>query len=86
MNTNIPKQEMKELLYIYTKNQHFTLNIKTLQIDDIAIWCLLVPVLANIFMVELEQNIIPILSNDISLWKRYVDDTVLEVQLYQPCS
>ena len=32
------------------------------------------PVLA-IFMVELEQNIIPTLSKDISLWKRYVDDT-----------
>ena len=77
MNTNIPKQERKELLYIYTKNQHFTLNSKTLQIDDIAIWYLLVPVLANIFTVELEQNIIPTLSNDISLWKRYVDDTVL---------
>ena len=71
MNTNIPKQEMKELLYIYTKNS------KTLQIDNIAIWCLLVPVLANIFMVGLEQNIIPTLSNDTSLWKKYVDDTVL---------
>ena len=34
------------------------------------------PVLANIFMVELEQNIIPTLSKDISLWKRYVDDTI----------
>ena len=77
MNTNIPKQEMKELLYIYTKNQHFTLNSKTLQIDNIAIWCLLVPVLTNIFMVGLEQNIIPTLSNDTSLWKKYVDDTVL---------
>ena len=35
---------------------------------------LLGPVLA-IFMVKLEQNIIPTLSKDISLWKRYVDDT-----------
>ena len=31
------------------------------------------PVLANIFMVELEQNTIPTLSKDISLWRRYVD-------------
>ena len=37
---------------------------------------LLCPVMANIFMVELEQNIIPTLSKDISLWKRYVDDTI----------
>ena len=36
----------------------------------------LVPALANIFMVEFEQNIIPALSEDISLWKRYVDDTI----------
>ena len=27
-------------------------------------------------MVELEQNIIPTLSKDISLWQRYVDDTI----------
>ena len=33
-------------------------------------------VLANIFMVELKQNIIPKLSKDITLWKRYVDDTI----------
>ena len=34
------------------------------------------PTLANMFMVELEQNIISTLSKDISLWKRYVDDTI----------
>ena len=34
------------------------------------------PVLANIFMVELEQNIIPTSSNNMSLWKRYVEDTI----------
>ena len=28
INTNIPKQEMKELLYFCTKNAHFTLNSK----------------------------------------------------------
>ena len=28
INTNIPKQEMKELLYLRTKNTHFTLNSK----------------------------------------------------------
>ena len=29
INTNKPKQEMKELLYLCTKNAHFTLNSKT---------------------------------------------------------
>ena len=34
------------------------------------------PILANIFMVELDQNIIPTLSKDVSLRRRYVDDTI----------
>ena len=77
INTNIPKQEMKELLYLCTKNAHFTLNTKTYVKDDgVAMGSPLGPMLANIFMVELEQNIIPTLSKDISLWKRYVDDTI----------
>ena len=33
------------------------------------------PVLANIFMVELETSVKPNLSNEIKLWKRLVDDT-----------
>ena len=33
-------------------------------------------VLANIFIVELEQNMISTLPKDVSLWKRYVDDTI----------
>ena len=39
------------------------------------------PVLANMFMVELEQNMVPTLSNDISLWKRYADDTICFIKL-----
>ena len=67
-HTNIPKQEMKELLYLCSKNAHFTLNNKTYVHDDgIPMGSPLGPVLANIFMVELEQNIISTLSKDISL-------------------
>ena len=33
------------------------------------------PVLANIFMVELETLVIPNLSNKVKLWKRFVDNT-----------
>ena len=72
INTNILKRENKELLYLYTKNVHFTLNSKTyVQIDGVAIGSPPGPVLANIFMVELEQNMIPTLPNDKLLWKRY---------------
>ena len=77
INTKIPKQEMKELLYLCTKNAHFTLNSKKyVQVDGVAMGFPLGPVLANIFTVELEQNIIPTLYKDISLSKRYVDDTI----------
>ena len=33
------------------------------------------PVIANIFMVELEKRLIPTMNDKISLWFRYVDDT-----------
>ena len=82
INTDIPKEEMRELLYLCTKNAHFTLNNKThLQVDGVAMGSPLGPVLANIFMVELERNIIPTLSNDVFLWKRYVDDTICFIKL-----
>ena len=65
------------MLHFCTKNTHFTLNSKTyVQIDGVAMGSPLCPVMANIFMLELEQNIIPTLSKDISLWKRYIDDTI----------
>ena len=68
---------MKELLYLCTKNAYFTLNNKTyVQVDVIAMASPLGPVLVNISIKELEQNIIPALSKEISLWKRYADDTI----------
>ena len=73
---------MRELLYLYNKNAHFTLNNKTyLQVDGVAMGSPLGPVLANIFLVEFERNIIPTLSNDVLLWKRYVDDTICFIKL-----
>ena len=59
-----------------------TLTNKTyLQVDGVAISSHLDPLITNIFMVELKRNIIPTLSNDISLWKRYVDDTIYFIKL-----
>ena len=82
INTDVPKKEMRDLLYLCTKNAHFSLNNKTyLQLDGIAMGSPLGAVLANIFMVELKRNIIPTLSNDILLWKRYVDDTICFIKL-----
>ena len=41
---NIPKQKMKELFYLCTKNAHFTLNSKTyVQIDGVVMGSTLGP-------------------------------------------
>ena len=39
------------------------------------------PVFTDIFMVELENNIVPVLGENLSLWKRYVDDTICFVKI-----
>ena len=39
------------------------------------------PVIADIFMVELERNILPKLSQYMTSWKRYVDDTISYVKV-----
>ena len=77
VNTNIPKQQMRDLLLLCTKNVHFSYNgdIYT-QADGVAMGSPLGPVLAGIFMVELERTILPTLKEHMSPWKRYVDDTI----------
>ena len=39
------------------------------------------PVLANMFLIELERIIIPSISDKIKLWERYVDDTIAFVKI-----
>ena len=39
------------------------------------------PVLADIFMVELENILVPTLTEYMKLWKRYLDDTVCFVKM-----
>ena len=67
---------MKKLLLICTKEMHFSFNGKMYQqIDGVAMGSPLGPVIANIFMSELEKTLDPALSEDVSFWTRYVDDT-----------
>ena len=47
-----------------------------IQNDGVAMGSPLDPILANIFMVELERSVIPDLANKLSNWRRYVDDTI----------
>ena len=77
VNTNIPKQQMRDLLLLCTKNVHFSYNgdIYT-QADGVATGSPLGPVLAGIFMVELERTILPTLKEHMIPRKRYVYDTI----------
>ena len=55
---------MKELLNLCTKNVHFTFEGKMyVQNDDVEMGLPLGSVLANIFMVEFEQLVIPTLMD-----------------------
>ena len=60
---------------LFTKNVHLSYNshIYT-RIDGMAMGSLLDPVLAAIFMVELERKILTTLREHMSPWKRYVDE------------
>ena len=72
---------MGDLLFLCTKNVHFSYNgdIYT-QVDGVAMGSLLGPVVAGIFMVELERTILPTLREHMRPWKRYVDDTISNIK------
>ena len=77
INTCISKKNMKDMLILCTKSVHFSMNGDIyLQIDGVAMGSSLGPVLAGIFMVELERSLVPKLSSYIKFWKRFVDDTI----------
>ena len=80
--TNISKKEMKELLLLCTKNTHFTFKNEIYQqCDGVPMGSPLGPVIAGIFMVELEKSLIPNLTEHMSPWKQYVDDTIAVIKL-----
>ena len=71
--TDIPKLDMK--------NVHFTFNNKIyIQNDGKAMGSSLGPLLANIFVVELETALIPYLSSKLSSWSRFVDNGICFVK------
>ena len=77
INTKRNKREMKELIKLCTKDVLFNFNGTTyVQKDRVAMGSLLAPVLAGIFMVELERAVIPKLSQHLQFWKHYVNDTI----------
>ena len=62
ISTDMTKSEMKELLNLCTKSVHFTFDGNIyVQNDGVAMGSPSGPVLANIFLVELERSVIPTL-------------------------
>ena len=81
IKTKLKREEMRALLNICTKEMHFSLNNKIYkQTDGVCMGNPLGPVIANIFMVELESKIVPTISDIMPEWIRYVDDTLTFVK------
>ena len=67
---------MKDLSCSYTKHVHFTYDEKNdTQKDGVAMGSPLGLPLANIFMISLEEAILPSIKKQYTHWKRYVDET-----------
>ena len=82
IHTNIKRSEMKELLLLCTKNVHFTFNNDIYQqCDGVAIGFLLGQVIAGIFMLKLERTLLLKLTEYMTPWKQYVDDTIATIKL-----
>ena len=72
---------MKKLLTLCTKNVHFTLNNEIyIQNDGVAMESPLGPILANVFIVELENTLVPRLHEHVKKWKHFVDDNFAYVR------
>ena len=81
IETPISKNYMRNLLLLGTKNVHFCFGGDIYQENDgVAMGSPLGPVLACIFMVDLDTKIIPTVTDSISHWRRYVDDTFVFVK------
>ena len=76
ISTKLSKKDFKTLLELCTKCMHFSYNNDIYkQVDGVAMGSPLGPVLANVFMVELENTLVRKLMDKMNLWYRYVDDT-----------
>ena len=70
IDTKMPKSILKELLYLCTKHIHFKFDNEIyIQCDGVAMGSPLRPLLANIFMISLEDSTLPKLELYVCNWK-----------------
>ena len=73
---NIARLEMKEMLLLCTKKVHFSYNQDIyIQKNGVSMGSPLDPVLAGIFLVNLERSLVPKLNVYHNFWRRYINDT-----------
>ena len=81
LTTSLTKKEMKELFLLCIKNVYFAFNGQIyIQVDGIAMGSPLPPLLADIFLIELERSLIPNLRK-VKFWRHYVDDTTCFIKI-----
>ena len=81
IETEISRNDMKNLLLLCTKNVHFTFENNIYQQNNgVAMWHPLGPMLAGIFMAHLEKTLMPKLEKFMKAWKRYVDGTITYIK------
>ena len=81
MDISVTKNEMVETLTLCTKNVHFAFESRTyVQTDFVATGSHLGAVLVDIFMIELENSLLPNLTKYITFWSRYADDKICFVK------
>ena len=70
IGTKIPKSILKELLYLCTKHVHFKFNNEIyIQCDGVVTGSPLGSLVANIFMISLEDSTLPKLELYLCNWK-----------------
>ena len=82
ITTIFTKSEMEKLLTLCPKHVHFSFNNEIyIQLDGVAMGSPLEPVIANIFMVELEITLVSKLEDHVQKWRCFVDDTFAYVKI-----
>ena len=68
---SITRNEIREIILLYTKNVRFTFrNVVYLQTNGVAVGSPLGPVFAGIFLVHLERSLVPLITSELSFWKQ----------------